>query len=121
MPCTEPVQPRGSAGFLFRGCLMAWTNALLIGSCSLSYELNFAAATLVDLLAAGITIDTTGGVITATWDGVTGSPGELKITVTPSYDIHTLPARIAALSVNSPFLGAKSFVDGSNYDAYQFS
>jgi hypothetical protein len=93
----------------------------MIGACTLSYKLNGSNATVADLTAAGITINTTGGVITSTWDGVTGSPVSLEVTVTPSYSINTLAARIDTLLVNSPFIGAKSFVDGLNYDPYQHS
>lgn len=92
---------------------MTWTNALSIGYCSLSFRLNGEPVTIDELVAAGITIDTADGVITATWDGVTGSPNALQIDVTPSYDISSLDGQIADVSVASPLLGGCITSDGT--------
>jgi hypothetical protein len=98
---------------------MTWTNALLIGDCTLAYKLNGSTMTLEQMNEAGISIDTTGGIVTATWDGVTGSPGTIEIDVFPAYSIVGVPARIADVTAGNPTAGAQPTAD-EGYETFSF-
>lgn len=95
---------------------MTWTNAFDIGACTVNVYPNAFSSTPMspeDLAAAGLSVDTIGGVVTVNWDGLSGRyPTTIAAEVVPSYALG-IPGRLVDPSTSIASPGAQVRVDGN--------
>ncbi|MGC1549373.1 MAG: hypothetical protein WA777_12660 [Rhodanobacter sp.] len=94
---------------------MTWQNAFDIGPCTVNVCLNGRGtpATPSQLTAAGISVDTTGGVVTVSWNGHGDSPNGVMAEVVPSYPINGATYQAENPLVADPASSGSLTVDGN--------